>query len=656
MSIRARILAVLLTLASAAVSPAQTAGDAELNQAYKARAAKDYDSAIELFHKALALQPNNAGAHKDLAYTLVKAGENADARDEFSAALKLNPHDDSAALEFAFLAYETKEPIEARRMFDRLRHSANSATRATAEQAFENIDQPLADGIARWKEALARASKPNDISMFSAHWELAQLAELRDDLPLAAEQYEICRQLKPTLSELLIILPRIWMQLNRTEEARAALLAASRSSVSRTAEQALAQMDKRYPYPYEFVAAIKMDPQNITLRRELAFLYLAMHKDAEAVEQLQAVLNIDPSDRAAREQLAAMHALKKRPDVATAAPAATPASGNDANPIDAKSMGKKSLALGYYNDAIKYLSRAHEQDPNDADVMLKLGFAYNLAKDDKAALSWFDRARHSEDSFVAEEATKAYHNLNGDLPAQTTVWMQPMYSTRWNDFSTYGQVKHSFPLPFLGSFDKWLSFYLSTRFDADTRGAVHTVYGAGYLSEKELISGVGISSKPWHNLFGWVEAGEAVKYFPSAHDFATPNYQGGLVYAKSFGTLLGSKNSGFFYENTGDAKYVSQFDKDWFLISQNRFGRTFHIGSTSAQLLLNATYLYNFKNEYWADYFEMGPGIRIHLRWMPPNVYAMTDLIHGVYTNNLGNPRKPNYNDIRVGFWYAVTK
>src|SRR5205823_3859347 len=143
------------------------------------------------FRKGLTAQPANASAHKDFAYTLLKAGENADARDEFEAALRVNRGDETAALEYAFLAYETKKPIEARRTFDRLRHRGSAATRATAEQAFQNIDHPLADGIVRWKDALARSANPNDLSMFSAHWELAELAELRDDLPLAADQYEI---------------------------------------------------------------------------------------------------------------------------------------------------------------------------------------------------------------------------------------------------------------------------------------------------------------------------------------------------------------------------------------------------------------------------------------------------------------------------------
>jgi tetratricopeptide (TPR) repeat protein len=273
---RVRAIFVLCAFIFEIGAVAQTPGADELNRAYQAFAKRDYDAAIDLFRKGLLQQPANQGAHKDLAYTLLKAGENADARDEFALAAKLNPKDDTASLEYAFLAYETKQPIEARRTFDRLRHSANPATRATAEQAFQNIDRPLGEGIARWKDALARAAHPDDLAMYSAHWELAQLAELRDELPLAAEQYEICRKLKPQLSELLLILARVWAQLDRREDAHAALLAAARSNNSRTAELALEQMDSRYPYPYEFVNAIRIDPQNPALHRELGYLYLAM--------------------------------------------------------------------------------------------------------------------------------------------------------------------------------------------------------------------------------------------------------------------------------------------------------------------------------------------------------------------------------------------
>ncbi len=644
-----RFFLFLIAVSIAAPGFAQQPGDTELNQAYRALAKKDYDTAIGNFRAGLAKQPNNAGAHKDLAYTLVKTGDNAEARDEFERALQVNSKDETAALEYAFLAFETRKPIEARRMFDKLRHSENAATRATAEQAFQNIDRPLAEGIARWKEALARSANPKDPSTFSAHWELAQLAEKRDELPLAAEQYEICRELKPQLSELLLILARVWRPLNRLDEANAALLAASRSKDSRTAELALAQMDRHYPYPYEFLSALKLDPQNVTLRKELAYLYLAMKKEPEAIEQFEQALRIDPHDQQARRQLNALRGIKTKEEVPAAVhPVAT----------DARAMGLKSFALGYTNDAIKYLEQAHEQDPNDAEVTLKLAWAYNQKKDDTDAIRYFDQARKSDDPQIAAEASKAFHNLNGDIMPQTTIWAMPMFSSRWKDLFAYGQVKRTVPLPWHRA-NKLLSFYISTRFMGDLKSGLPThVVDPQYLSESSFIFGAGVSSKTWHHLTGWAEAGEAVKYLPGRQDIGTaiPDYRGGLNYAKGFGHLLGS-GSGLFYETTGDAIYVSRFDKDWLFYWQQRAGRTFQTGEkTSFQALFNVNYIRDVKNQYWANTLEMGPGFKAHLAWMPPNFYFATDLLRGVYLNNMYNPRRPNYNDVRVSLWYAITK
>jgi tetratricopeptide (TPR) repeat protein len=651
---RARLASVLLLALAGSSLFGRESAQSNLQAGYRALAQKDYDTATVLFRKGLAEDPGNAAVHKDRAYTLLKTGDSAEARDEFEAALHVNEHDETAALEYAFLAYETDKPIEARRMFDRLRKRGSAATRATAEQAFQNIDRPLAEGIAQWQQALARSTDPNNISTYSAHWELGRLGELRDNLPLAAEQYEICRKLKPQLSELLLVLARVWQQLNRVEDARAALLAASRDKNSRTAELGLEQWGSRYPYPYEFVKALQIDPENIGLRRELGFLYLAMQKQPDAVEQFEKVLAIDPNDRLSRDQLDVLRGAKKKASVVhPLAPSAV------SSKTDPKKLGERSLALGYARDAITYLRQAHDNDPDDAEVMLKLGWAYNFAKDDQAAIQWFDRARHAGDAGIAAEASKAFHNLNGDTLPQTTVWSLPMYSSRWHDVFSYGQMKRTIPLPWKDT-NKWFSFYLSTRFIGDLKsGMPQNPIGAQYLSDSAFILGAGVSSKTWHRMTGWVEAGESFKYLPFRKDVGTavPDYRGGLNFAKGFGTLLGSSSSGTFFESTADAIYVSRYGKDWIFTTQNRTGRTFHPWkAASAQLLLNANYTHDLKNQYWAENVEMGPGLRLHMPWMRPGVYFSTDFLRGVYTNNAGNPRRPNYDDVRVGFWYAFTK
>src|SRR6476646_5039219 len=172
------LFAVATVLASAQPrDPVFQASD----RAYTALRARDYDVAIPAFLTAIHAAPDRADLRKDLAYTLLKIGEPAQARDQFREAMQLDPADTAAALEYAFLCYETRQQAEARRVFERLRRSGN----ATAEQAFHNIDDPLAAGIARWQRAIELGA-----DNFSAHFELATLAEQRGELELAATHFE----------------------------------------------------------------------------------------------------------------------------------------------------------------------------------------------------------------------------------------------------------------------------------------------------------------------------------------------------------------------------------------------------------------------------------------------------------------------------------
>ena len=129
---------------------------------------------------------------------------------------------------------------------------------------------------------------------------------------------------------------------------------------------------------YEFENALKLDPENVPLRRELAFLYLALHKEPDAVRHFERVLEIAPGDQLSAAQLRALRQPLK--------PAAScSARGGPRSRVDPKLMGRKSLAAGFLKDAIRYYQIAHENDPNDAEVALQLGWAYNLAKNDRGS-------------------------------------------------------------------------------------------------------------------------------------------------------------------------------------------------------------------------------------------------------------------------------
>jgi Tfp pilus assembly protein PilF len=648
-------------------------------KAYDALRIRDYDAAVAHFERAVEIEPKRTDIRKDLAYTLLKIGENEAARDQFGEALRLNPGDHHVALEYAFLCYETKQKVEARRIFDRVRKSGDAQTKATAETAFQNVDRPLAAGIAKWLQALESAP-----TNFSAHEELARLAEERDDWKLAAEHYEAAWQLRPEIRELLLDLGRVWKLLGRNEEAAAALLAASRGAQPRVAERAKALSPARYPYVYEFRKALELDAKNVELRRELAYLLLEMGNKSEAEAEFQQIVEAAPDDLLsvaqygflllARKDERAQPLLRKVVDQADGeladrvrAALGLPqslrrrddSSGTRAA-TEAKLLAEKSLQAGYMKDALKYLTTAHEDDPVDFDVMLKLGWTNNILKDDRTAIRWFNLARKSPDQKVAAEARRAYTNLRPGLARfRTTAWLFPMYSSRWRDLFSYGQVKTEFRIGQLP-----LRPYLSVRFIGNAGGRTDSlVAGVGpqYLSESSFIFGAGVATRTWRGITGWAEAGRAMRYLGSRNEPGStmPDYRGGVSFARGFGKLLGPASKGLFAETNDDAAYISRFNRDLLFYTQNRTGYTFRAAENSgfqAQLYWNWNATVDVKREHWANFVETGPGVRFRWKALPPAMVFSINAVHGKFLIREGNPLGAGFNDIRVGFWYAFTR
>lgn len=660
---------------TAAQTPAADPALEPLQKAYAALKAKDYDTAIASFQQALALAPARLAIRKDLAYALLKTGETEAARDQFSEAMRLDPQDQQVALEYAFLCYETKQPIEARRTFDRLRKSGNAA----AEQAFQNIDRPLAEGIARWQKAVEL-----EPANFSAHHELATLAEQRDELELAARHYEKAWRLRPEGRSLLVDLGRVWKQLGRVEQANAALLAASRGGEPRAAESARELLPNRYPYVYEFYRALDLDPENIGLRRELAYLHLAMGQRAEAEKQFEEVVKRAPEDLLSAAQLGFLRLSRK--DKNGAMPLLDRVlKGNDDEladrvryalglpqtlrhretprrkvAVEAKQLAESSLAKSYMNDALKYLKVAHETDPVDFDVMLKMGWAYNILKQDEEAARWFSLARKSPDPAVASQASRAYNAVEPQFARfRTTAWLFPFYSSRWRDVFGYGQIKTEVRL---GKFP--LRPYFSVRFIGDTRqtlGSGSAYVQPQYLSENSFLIGFGVATPVWRGVMGWAEAAEAMRYLGGGQNGGAmvPDYRGGVSFTKGIGHLMGRESHGFFAETNDDGLYVSRFQNDMLLYSQNRTGYTLRTaesaGGFQAQLYWNWNLTKDWHGEYWANFVESGPGVRFRFHSLSASLLFSVNILRGAYLVREGNPRGPNFYDLRAGIWYAFT-
>ncbi len=656
-----------LPLAAQNPPPGQTADPvyAPLEKAYEALRAKNYDSAIAGFREAIAIAPERPSVRKDLAYVLLKIGETEAARDQFAEALRLDPGDDRTALEYAFLCYEsvqTGQQIIARRIFDRLRNTEDRTAAAVAATAFENIDRPLREGIEQWSKAVELS--PGN---FSGHETLARLLEQHDQPAAAAEQYARAWHLRPDRRGLLVDLGRTLRAAHEVnardhdEDALAALLAASRGAEPRVAEEAREMLPKRYPYVYEFQRALALDPTNIELRRELAYLHLEMSNRTEAAREFETLLKEAPDDGPAAAELRLLRSKPVTSPGHDGEGLRTPRP--DSDPADAasnpKALGEKSLDKGYLKDALKYLQIAHENDPLDFEVMLKLGWTYNLLNDDAQAIRWFDLAQRSPDPKTAAEAAKAYRNLQPALERfRTTVWAFPMFSTRWHDAFAYAQIKTELRLP------RWFVHpYASMRFIGDSEGAVNVAnLGPQYLSERGVILALGASTVPWHGANAWFEAGEMLRYSPSVSDAGrlVPDYRGGVSFTNGIGGLLARGGHGLFAETNDDGIFVSRFGNDTLLYSQNRAGYTLRstegLGAIHAQVYWNGNATVDVLRQYWANYAETGPGVRFRFEeWRVPLRFSV-DAMRGAYLVNQGNPRRPNFNDVRVGIWYAFTK
>ncbi|HEY7388444.1 MAG TPA: tetratricopeptide repeat protein [Bryobacteraceae bacterium] len=662
-----RAVALFAALCLAGSACAQTTDPAyePLAQAYEALKARDYDTAIDGFLRAIELAPARASIRKDLGYAYLRIGENERARDQFQEAMRLEPDDTQVALEYAFLCYETKQQAEARRIFDRIRKTGNPI----AEQAFHNIDDPLAAGIARWKDAIGNGA--ND---FNAHYELATLAEQRDELELAAEHYEKAWRIHPDRRTVLVDLGRVWKALNRVDEANAALLAAWRGGEPRAAEMARELLPDRYPYVSEFQKALELDPENVDLRRELAYLLLRLEREPEAEQQFSIITKAAPDDLLSATQLGFL--LFGRGDVNDAMPLFDRVlSGPDEdlanrvravlrrpqvlrqrNPeetavvVDAKVMAERSMKAGYTKDALKYLEIAHEAEPGDFDVMLRMGWAYNILHQDGEAVRWFDLARHSTDEKIAAEALKAWKNLrSSNEPFQTTVWAYPLFSTRWHDLFSYAQAKAEWrkgPLARLH-----IRPYLSLRFIGDTRVTIGAV-SPQYLSQSSFIVGAGLTTIPWRGITAWGEAGSAMSYV-TGH--IVPDYRGGVSAARNFGATLTSESSGIFTAINTDGVFVSQFGNDFLLYQQTRLGFSSGAKLLRAQVYWNFNTTVDAQRQGWANFVETGPGIRIHGDFMPPSMYLLLDSMRGWYLIHGAYP-VAHFTDIRAGIWYAVTR
>jgi Tfp pilus assembly protein PilF len=611
---------------------AQTETPVTLDRAYTALRANDLEAARKEFVSFLRDHPAQTAARTDYGYLLLRLGESVAAREEFAVVVAQRPEDEKLALEYAFLAFETGERAKALEVFMRLKlTSKNESIQREAGVTADRLVAVLDTEIARWR----RNAELNQGS-YSVHEELARLLEERNDFVGAAAAYRVAYGLKTDRRRYLLDIARVEEEALRPEYQFAALLAASRCSDPFVAEAARERLPARYPYVYEFEAAISLDPLNVGLRRELGFLLLEMREEKQARKVFEDLVRMAPEDALALTQLGFLKMASN--ETKQAKPLLLRAARQSESDLSAvRELAQKSLEKGYLKDALRYYEQVQKAEPTDHATMLRLGWTHNMLHEDREALYWFDLARSSQDPKIAAEAKRAYENLRPGLAwVRTTSWTLPFYSSRWREVFAYGQAKVEFKSP-VG----FLKPYVSARWIGDLGRAS----GAPQpLSERTMVFGVGLASRPWKGLLAWGEAGSA-KW--------RPDYRGGVHFSRSLGAAGMGERGGWFGSTTADAVFLSRFDNNTLFSFQNRIGYT--VPERAVQVYLNLNLTTDWRRLDWANFVEAGPGVRFRAPGMPTGLYLFADAVAGWHTIHTDRSRSRRFTDLRLGVWYAFT-
>lgn len=636
-------------------------------RAYDALRARDYDTAIRGFEEAFRYRRDSAPLAQELGYAYLKIGETERAREWFERVTELAPGDENARLELAFLSYETGERRRAYELFRGLVEAADERVRTTAAQAYASVDSEWRQILASWLRTLE-----DDPTNQSVHIEVAEIYEVLGRPAKSAEHYlHAWYQYPRYREELLLPLAQAREEAGDISGAIAARLLASYSQRTRLSERAKDVMPLRFPYASEFRLALAMYPEQWRARRDLGYLLLEVGEAEQAIPVFEDVTKQNPEDNLAAAQLAFLYLdFQRNEEAEKLLEAAAQGSDEDAakraretlarlrlEQVDkARQLGEKSLQLSYLRDARDQFLKIYELNPADDQAAYKLGVVHNLMREDREAMRWFKTAMvQAQDPQIAGDSRKAYRNLSRQYQkVRTSVWMLPFYSSRFSDVFAYSQIKTELRLDKFGLFP-----YVSLRFVGDVR---QRTSGARpqLLSESAIIPAIGLRTKPFHGLTLWGEAGQAISYLTSRPENvprAGPDYRGGASWFFATGKSLGQEESGRFFEANADGVFISRFDNDFLTYFQGRPGyRLPNLGILRAQVYANLNITADVKGEYWANFVEFGPGVRVRVPGVHPPMDFRLDLIRGVHTTNKNNPQRPNYFDVRAGVWYSFSR
>lgn len=345
-------LAIVALSATARASPASEA----IDRATRLKAAGDKAGAMAAYQEATRLEPGNALAHNEVGTLLFESGKSDEAIAEFKLAAEADGSYALAYYNYAFAARKAgryTEAVEAYQHYAQLKPDDPDAKYGLAE-SFRALGRNTAAATA-YEEYAAQETRPSEQPWVEKAKGYA--AELRAHPSPAAPT--------PAAAAAPIAAPQA------TSDVTAASLAAG--------DQALEQhrvSDAIRAYQDAVVRA----PRDGIARFKLGTAYAQANYFPQAIEQWQQVLQLDPNNQGARDNIQRAQARLSTAQQAAAAPAPVSVPTDRAE-AQRQSRADYEQAVGLisqrrYQDAVTQLTAATVLDPSFSVAYVARGSAY----------------------------------------------------------------------------------------------------------------------------------------------------------------------------------------------------------------------------------------------------------------------------------------
>ena len=379
---------------------------------------RKYGAARDAFLTAIALAPDWAPLHNNLAMSYLHAGNHVAAEAEFHKALRIDPQNETATLSLANLSIERKQFQAALQLLlsrdpNTVDDSAWLMSLVEAYLAVENadaaartaeilVDRTGGDASIQFSLGLlfARYGRPNDaLRCFERIPDTERDSPTYQDMGLAyaavgktdeaENSFKAAINLDPSDPGSYLDLARLYLASGRSNQALLVLRTGSEKN-PKSADMIFAltetlihlnSLEEAAPL---LTAALKDQPRSAMLQQARGDLFNWQHRDEESAAAYQESLRLDPNWIDSRIGLAWLYqrtgkSAQAQSEYAAVLRLAPACAAGDAG------LGSIALDEGHVGQAIRYLSKAVKQDPSNITAGESLATAYLRSSDYESA-------------------------------------------------------------------------------------------------------------------------------------------------------------------------------------------------------------------------------------------------------------------------------